>query len=292
MLKRTLFFLTLNTLLVAGEPELKKGLLERMIQPKLSYTTAYVSDAKVGESDGSVSVVKNSLRLNNKIASLTYNNWAFRWKNIADLPFGDGANNPLKQMHGLNLSITFPYFINDDWFLLTSLSLKSTFEKEMKESYGGGVFSFASYKIDEKHTLQMGAFANYHRVSSIALPVISYSYRARQRDGFVLILGFPRAYMGYHINESLLLRSGMIFSQSVIKLSSQSPIESSGFIESENYMGNIGAVYELNDSFTFEGDILYSLKREFILYDTQGEEHNSFDVKPSFGASFRLKYLF
>ena len=63
-----------------------------------------------------------------------------------------------------------------------------------------------------------GLFWSYHPISTMVLPVISYSYRARQTDGLQVILGFPRAYVAYFINGSLLLRSGMIFSQSLIKL--------------------------------------------------------------------------
>ena len=271
---------------------LNKDLLERIVQPKVSYNTGYISDTAVGGSQGSVAVKKNTLQVNNLLAGVTYTNWSFDWNDIDKLPFGNGVNTPIEEMHSVRLYATVPYPINDRWFWLSQVSLNATFEKELDNSYGGGAFSFASYKIDEDHSIQMGAFANYHPVASIALPVMSYSYRARERDGFQLILGFPRAYTGYFINPKTLLRGGMIFSQSVIKLAKDSPIEQGGYMQLRDYMGNFGVAYEVNKNFKLETDILYSLSRQFILYDSAGVEQENYGIAPSFGFNLRLRYLF
>ena len=152
--------------------------------------------------------------------------------------------------------------------------------------------SFASYKLDDEHAIQFGAFANYHPVSTLALPVISYSYRARQSDGFKFILGFPRTYVGYHVNEAALLRFGIVFSQSVIRLSDTSLIEESGFIEAEDYMSNLGLSYELNENFNIQTDLLYGMKRDFTIYSKNGNELNSYSIKPSPGFSLKVTYVF
>ena len=285
-----LFIITSS--LGAEETKLKKGLLERMVQPKVSLQSSYLSDANIENSKASVKVVKNSIKLNNAIGGISYTNWSFLWNDIGSLPFGNGADTPIKQVHKVKLHAHLPYFINDKWFLLTSLSINATFEKEMQDSLGAGIFSFASYKINDNHTIEMGAFANYHRVATLALPVISYSYRARQKDGLQVVLGFPRAYVGYYMRDKILLRSGMVFSQSLIKLSDASSIENSGYIELKDYMSNIGIVYEMSSHFTLESDVLYSLKRDFTIYNSTGNEQNSYNIKPSLGMSFRLKYLF
>lgn len=190
---------TLILILTAGpalcEEVLKKGLLERITQPKFSLESSYLSHANIRGSEGSVEVHKNTLKINNDIIGFTYSNWAFSWDNIQDLPFGDKKTSPIKEMHAFKININAPYFVNDKWFILSSASLRSSFEKSMNGSYSAGLFSFASYKIDREHTVQMGAFANYHRVSTLVLPVISYSYRARQYDGLQVVLGFPLTYI-------------------------------------------------------------------------------------------------
>ena len=291
-MRYTLFLILLFPLGLYAQEPLKKAGLQKMIQPKVSLESGYVSDASVSGYEGSVAVTKNRLRINNKIAGFSYTNWAFAWNNLAALPFGDGVHNPIEQMHGFKLNANIPYFISQKWFLLTSLSVKSTFEKETENSYGAGLFSFASYKIDDEHALQFGAFANYHPISTLALPVISYSYRARQSDGFKFILGFPRTYAGYHINEDALVRFGIIFSQSVIRLSDTSVIENSGFIEAQDYMSNLGLSYDINKKLTLESDLLYSVKRDFIIYSKEGSELNEYSIKPSLGVNFKITYLF
>ncbi len=276
----------------AQESKLKKGVLERMVQPKISLDSSYLSSADVSGSEGSVGVAKNSVKINNAFAEVSYSNWSFAWDDIDRLPFGNGVDDPIKQMHSVKVGVKIPFPISDKWFLLTSLSVNSTFEKEMDDSYGAGVFGFASYRLDQDHSIQMGAFANYHPISTLVLPVMSYSYRARQRDGFQLVLGFPRAYVGYYVSDKMLLRSGMIFSQSVIRLSDSSVVESGGYIEAKDYMGNMGVSYEFSSKFTLDVNFLYSLKRDFIIYNSAGAEESKYSIDPSMGVNLRLKYLF
>lgn len=278
--------------LSALDKGLDKDVLERIVRPKLSFENSYISDASVSGAEGSVSVKKNTIRLNNQIIGVSYSNWAFDWSDVGSLPFGNGVDNPIEEMHSIRVNATLPYKVNEKWFWLSQLSLNSTFEKEMDDSYGAGFFSFASYKLDEDHSIQIGAFANYHPITTLAMPVMSYSYRAKKRDGFQLILGFPRAYAGYFINSQTLLRTGIIFSQSVIKLADDSTLQKGGYVEAKDYMGNIGVVHELSDDFRLESDLLYSIKRDFILYDDGGVEQQSYSIEPSFGFNLRLRYLF
>lgn len=266
--------------------------LQKMVQPKATYEASYIDDASFEGSGAKVSVIKNKFSLNNKIAGMTYTNWKFSWNEIAKLPFGDQKHTPISQMHSIGINGNIPYFINDKWFMLTSVSLKSTFEKEMQNSYTLGVFSFASYKIDTENSLTLGAFANYHPTSTFAMPALSYSYRAREDDGFQFILGYPRTYAGYYFSSDTLVRFGMIFSQSVIRLADQSTISASGFVEAKDYMSNLGISYTLSEDFSFESDILYSLKREFTLYTKEAQKIDTYFIEPSLGINFKISYLF
>jgi len=271
---------------------MKKGVLERIVQPKVTLKNSYLSSATIEGSEGSVNVQKNTLKINNDIIGFSYSNWAFSWDNVQDLPFGDKKSQPIEKMHTFKVNITAPYFISKKWFILSSVSLRSAFEESTSGSYGGTLFSFASYRIDDDHAVQTGAFANYHKVSTLALPVISYSYRARQPDGLRVILGFPRTYIGYHTNKATLLKLGMIFSQSVIKLSNDSPIERSGYIEAKDYMGNLGISHDFTKHLRLEGNILYSLKRDFTIFDAEGNQQSSYAIEPSLGGSLKIVWLF
>lgn len=292
MFIKIVLILLLLVVSALSQETLKKGLLERIIQPKVSLDSSYLSHANIKGSEGSVEVHKNTLRVNNDIIGFTYSNWAFAWDNIHNLPFGDKKTSPIEEMHVFKININVPYYVNKKWFVLNLASIRSSFEKNMNGSYGAGLFSFASYKVDKNHTVQMGAFANYHRVSTLVLPVISYSYRARQHDGLQVVLGFPRTYIGYHANKATLIKLGVIFSQSVIKLSEQSSIENSGFIEAKDYMSNIGISHEFNKHLRIESNILYSIKRDFTIFNAQGDKQTSYSIEPSLGAKIRAIWLF
>lgn len=291
---KNIFILTLTLTLattLSAQELLKKTLLERMVEPKVTLNSSYISKAGF-ESGGEVEVQKNSVSLNNGFAGISYTNWQFAWNGVEKLPFGDKVSVPIKQMHRIKANISAPYPINDKWFMLSQISVNSTYEKEMSDSYGGGIFSFFSYKMDEDHTFQFGAFANYHPIKTLALPVMSYSYRARKRDGLQVVLGFPRTYVGYHLNETTLVRFGALFSQSVIKLSSNSVIQSGGYVEAKDYMSSFGVSYEASDALRIEIDLLYSLSREFNFFDSAGNETSYHSINPSLGANMKLSYRF
>lgn len=287
-MKKILLVLILASVCSAFE----KSVLERIIQPRISYESSLLDDAKVSDTDGSVQVYKNNLSINNEFIGLSYTNWKFDWNKIETLPFGNGSDAPIDQIHGLALNLNIPKKINDKWFLLTSLSLKSTFEKETKDSYGANLFSFASYRLDEDHSFQMGAFVNYHPTSTLALPVISYSYRTKFHDGWQLMLGFPRTHVGYHINEQTLVRLGMIYSQSLVRLSDTSPIHAGGYVEAKDYMSNLGITYELTKNIKLSGDLLYTINREFIIYDSHANDTQNNTIQNALGANVRLVYSF
>ncbi|MBU0631421.1 hypothetical protein KKA17_02140 [bacterium] len=282
-----LFFSSLN-----AQEESSKTQLERSVEPKISFESSYISDAKVKDSQGSVSVSKNRIQLNNALFGISYTNWSFFWDNVSRLPFGDGVHQPIKELHSIMLHANLPYHISDDLFLLTSVSVKSTFEKETKDSYGAGFFGFIAYKIDDDNTLNFGAFANYHPVSTLVMPMASYSYRARKKDGLQAVIGFPRTYVGYSLNRDTLVNFGMIFSQAVVKLSDDSTIERSGYLEAQDYLGNVGISYDVSENFKIQGDLLYSIKRDFTIYNADGHAQESYSIDPSFGVNIRLTYTF
>lgn len=270
----------------------KKGLLEKMMEPKFSFESAYMDRANIKDSDGSVQVTKNRVQLNNSFASFSYTNWRFGWDNIADLPFGDGVNKPIEEMHGLNLSLSKPYRINERWFTLSSISISATFEDDPKDSLSVGVFSFASYAINKNHTLQMGLFGNHHSVRSLLLPIISYSYRANYKDGIQVILGFPQTHIGYHVNRETLLRLGVVYSNSLIRLSDNSSVEPEGFNEFQDYIGSLGVTYDVSKKLKLKGDFLYAMKRDLRTYNKDAKEMDTYAIEPTAGLMLKMIFEF
>lgn len=258
--------------------------------PSLTYETSYLGTGDIG--GGDVRVIKNQLQLNKDFFTFGYTNWKFDWENVASLPFGDRINNPIDQAHSLQASIRYRQKNDDQWSYMTLLSLKSTFEKELDNSFGVNLLGYSSYHIGDGHSFQMGGFVNYHPIRTLLLPALSYSYRERAKDGWQVILGFPRTYLGYHLNEQFMLKTGVMFSQSLVRLSNASIIENGGYIEAKDYLSNIGFTYALNPSLSLSADLLYTLKREFTIFDSNANEKQKNSVGNAIGANMSLNYRF
>ena len=270
----------------------EKSLPQKMIEPRVSYESTYLGDANIVDSDGGVRVYKNQLQVNYDIFSLGYSHWKFDWDQLQSLPFGDALHTPLSQIHAFQAGVHHTQKIDDQWSYFTSLSLKSTFEKEMKDSFGINLLGFASYRLNNEHSIQIGGFANYHPTETLVLPALSYSYRERYKEGWQFVLGFPRTHVGYHIDEKTLMRLGMMFSQSLVRLSDESVIQRSGYVEAKDYLSNLGITYEFNKHFSLSTDLLYTIKREFIIYDSSANEVQNNTIKNALGANMRLVYRF
>ncbi|CAA6823136.1 MAG: Unknown protein [uncultured Sulfurovum sp.] len=283
-------FLVLCTLIVNAQ-EIKPSMLEQMTQPKFTFQSDYLSNANFEGFNASVKTYKQQFKINNEMFGFSYNRWDFDWDNASSLPFYKGKT-PIDAMQRIKLYANVPVFINDDWFMLNAINVNATYEKEYSNSFGAGLLSFLSYKVDEEHAIQMGAFANYHPVKTLALPVLGYTYRIRETDGLSLLLGFPRAYVGYHINEDLLLNAGMIYSQAIIRLADDSGIEEKGYVEAKDYQANVGVRYALSEHLELSADLLYTFKRDFTIFNHDADELESYGIDSSAGVIVKLKYLF
>ena len=289
-MKRLALLIPLLTLDSGAEGK-NLSLLEQMTQPKITFQSDYLSDAGFENFDASVKTSKQKMRINNDMFGFSYSRWEYDWERADTLPFYKGKT-PIESMQRVKLHANLPVFINEEWFMLNVVNVNATYEKEFNNAFGAGVLSFLSYKVDEQHAIQMGAFANYHPVKTLALPVLGYTYRLREKEGLSVLLGFPRAYVGYKLSPNLLFNAGMVYSQAVIRLADDSGIEEGGYIEAKDFQSNIGLRYEWNEQLELSGDLLYAFKRDFTIFDHQADEIESYSIEPSAGFMVKLKYRF
>lgn len=284
-----IFFVLVHALLHAKEDA---SLLEKMVQPKVSVDATRLSKAEVGGYGAYARTGKYGIKLNNAFGAIAYSRWDFTWDGEENLPFYRGKV-PIEHLHQFKASGNLFKRLSDRWVMLASLNASATYEKELDVSaVAAGAFGFFSYSFDRDHAIQTGAFVNYHPVTTLALPVIGYSYRARADDGFTMVLGFPRAYAGYHIAPGVLLRAGFIFSQAVIRLADDSGIEPAGYMEASDYQSSAGVRYTLDKRWELSADVLYAFRREIRTYDHAANILDTYRIAPSAGMMFKLIYRF
>ena len=144
-MKKILIILLLPGLTLFAE-EQKLSVLEQITQPKVSFQSDFLSDAKFQGYEGSVKTYKQKIQINNNIIGFSYSRWDFDWKDENDLPFYQ-SKTPIDSMNRLKLFANWPMRINERWFMLNSVNVNSTYEREMSDSFGAGIMSFFSYKI-------------------------------------------------------------------------------------------------------------------------------------------------
>ena len=282
-----LFLLPL--LLSAAE---QPSVLERMARPQVTLESTWLSEAKVNGYKSSVRTSKQQLQVSNGFAGIDFSRWYFDWNDADALPFYRGKT-PIKHMQRINLHGKYFHKFDPQWAMLLMASVNATYEEELDgDAVGAGLFGFFSYRIDSDHALQAGAFVNYHPVTTLVLPVLGYSYRARANDGFTAVLGFPRTYVGYHAVPGWLLRAGFIYSQTVIRLADDSGIEPAGYVESIDYQASAGLRVAFAQRWEFSADLLYAFRRDFKTFDHAARQIDAYTIDPSFGAMFRLNYAF
>lgn len=265
---------------------------QKAAHPCVSFESSYLGEGEVSEGEGSVRVYKNRLQLDQDHFALGYSHWKFDWENLALLPFGDGRHTPIAEIHALQATAHQRKKIDERWSYLASFSLKSTFEKQTDDSFGFHLMGLGSYRLSDEHSFQFGGFTSYHPTKSLILPTISYSYRERSAEGWQVILGFPRTHIGYRIDEKRLVRLGVMVSQSLVRLSDESVIERGGYVEAKDYLSNLGITYELTPSLSLSADLLYTLKRDFTIFDADANEVQEHTIGNALGANVRVVYRF
>ena len=71
----------------------RPSLLEQIAQPKVTFQSDFLSDAKFEGYEGSVKTSKQKIQINNDMLGISYSRWDFDWNQESDLPFYKGKIN-------------------------------------------------------------------------------------------------------------------------------------------------------------------------------------------------------
>ena len=105
-MKRVILLVLAGSISLAAE-EQRLSLLEQIAQPKVTFQSDFLSDAKFEGYEGSVKTYKQKVQINNEMFGFSYSRWDFDWNNESDLPFYQGKT-PIDSMNRIRLFANWP----------------------------------------------------------------------------------------------------------------------------------------------------------------------------------------
>ena len=283
------FFITLLFLQAADAPPKP---VDQMLAFKISLTQQEMGYADLLDDSGKVGYRQRKITAGNTLLNLSYTNWQFMWQGMENSTFASGETRPIKEVHALNLSMRMPVVTETGQMVMTMLILNSVYEVEQSRSYGAtGVIYRTNKKSDDVITT-LGGIIYYHPVRTIILPIASYNYRMRARDGWKASVGFPTNYIGYHPSEKWMWLANISFNTATVRLREESPISPGGYLSLSDYLGGLGFRYFHNDCITLNASLNMTLYRDLLTYDSDGNELDGHPLQGSYGAQFSLEYIF
>ncbi len=265
---------------------------EGMARPVLDLNHQQMGYAGFRGDRGEVAYRQSGLSLGNALFDLSYNHWAFQWRQMEESRFSGGVATPLKELHAYRLGAKLPRATASGQMVMTQLFLNSTFEKEHSKSYGATAALYTTLPSRGEGVFTLGAVAYYHPVRTIGLPIASYNYRMRSREGWQASVGFPSNYIGYHTHHNWMWMANLSFNTATIRLRDESPIAPGGYLSLSDYLGGFGFRYTPTNHLTLTATLNATLYRDILTYDASGSRLDTHRLNPSYGARMGLRYRF
>lgn len=256
---------------------------------------AAVTGRAIGEADmddgGSVSVTETGASLRYRWFGIDYLNRRYDWSDTSDLPFGHGSD-PWEQLHLLRLRAE----ISDQlgmgglgWF--AGAGLTAGWEEEMDDAWGVSGTAGLTWALGDVR-LRGGVGVSAHPIGVRAMPIAAADW-GNQRDlGFSATVGIPETMLRYRTSDIFSFRLGGRMDGGTYRLADDSPVEREGYMKTSSLtLGGYIDVTPLDD-LTLTLGAEYLTRREMTVYNSDGEEKDSYDVDDAPALFLRLRYGF
>lgn len=285
-IKKIIGLLTLlvpSLVMASGRPSFK---------PKIEVEHRYLNSTSLQNQGGEFAFGADKLEVSNIFASLSYERWRLNWKEIDQLPFGDGQNAPVDQMHSVRLGGRYMHKWSDNIRWLSSVGLGMTYEEQTHDAMSLSLFTMWIRQLEDGWAVSYGAAVSYHPVHSRFLPVAGFSYRMREPLGWSGLLGYPRSYIGYGFTPQWQLSGGMVNNSIMAKLAEDSQIAADGYGEINAWQADVALKYQPVEHWSVTSSLRFSPLYEFTVFDADGNKQDTYTMLPTWGAALALSYQF
>lgn len=279
----SLLLLLPGLVLASGRPSFK---------PKIEVEHRFLNSTGLQNEGGQFAFGADKLAVSNAFASVSYERWQLNWKEVEQLPFGDGESSPVEQMDSVRFGLRYMHRHNENLLWLTSAGVSATYEKEQHDSLSYSLFSMWIQQLDDGWAISYGALMSYHPVNARVVPVAGFSYRMHQPLGWSGLLGYPRSYIAYGFSPQWQFSSGLVNNSVMAKLAQDSKLMPDGYGEITAWQGDVALKYQPATHWSIETSLRYSPKYEFTVFDADGRRDTTYQMQPTWGAALGLSYQF
>jgi len=234
------------------------------------------------------------LEVGNFLANFSYENFTVDWRQLSELPFGDGRARPLSELKRYHLKVHLPYRLDKRRLFLGHLGAELGYEEQSDDALSLQAYLLYSEKLDALNSWQLGLYVNHHPVETVILPIFEYTYNFNSpiRQGYYGHLGFPKTQIGYHFTPKIRSELEAVYHQAIMQLAADSVIEPAGYFQSKNWRGQWSTYYQFSKSFEMSVSVQASLSNEMVLYNQAYQEQDHFYGNGGLGVGIGVVYKF
>ena len=173
--------------------------------------------------------------------------------------------------------------------------VSESFEKEWGQPGLNGT-AIATYMVNPKLQLNFGAVVFYHRVRTIALPMVGLGYGQRfggpPQEGLSLNIGFPETHLTYRLNPKLAIQALGTVDSRVYRLADDSDVQRKGYLESTDYKAGVFFIMDPVKNFRVSTGLGYAFGRNMTVYNKNAHKRGDYEIAgaPFVGLKLELRF--
>jgi hypothetical protein len=260
---------------------------------ELSLDAGYAAPAEVHGSGAEASATDLKLSAGWKGFSLTYERVDYSWDDPGRLPFNASSGDPWDSLHVVGVGYRHRGFLSPKWMYFAGGAARSAFEEEMDDSWSLRAFGGVGYRFSDKLTLSFGALVSYHKVDTLAIPIMGLTYNRGATQGVSGAVGYPITYLAYHFNPAWAVVLRVVeFDRDYFRLADDSPVERRGYLERQDLSAAAGVKFTPTRLVSLYVGARYYFNREFTIHDEDADRSSTYDLDNAWGGVARVEIAF
>ncbi len=250
-----------------------------------------VAGADVDGGAGSVAVTGARAVLGGSWGSLGYGVLGYRWSDASRLPFGNGGD-PWNTLHSLRLDLRHEAALGAGWGWFVGGGAFAGWEQEMDDAAGLHARAGVRRVFGPELRLSLGVGVVAHKTGLGALPVASLAWGDEAAAGLSAVIGVPETWLRFRFDDAWRVRLGVRLEGGTYRLADDSGVVRGGYVRQSGLAGALLADWSPLRGLTLSFGPEWRFARRLTLYNSDGDEQDSYGVDAAPGFGLGLRYVF